>query len=157
MKLLLVEDEGPKLEKIKACIQTIMPNSNIHTARSVRSALDLLDSAPFDMIILDMSLPTFDISEDEYGGRPQGFGGLEVMRDMTNYEIITPVVVVTAYEYFPGELDGPQKETQETTLPELQAMLKREFSEIFVDLVKYDTLSDEWQEQLTCAINGARH
>ncbi|QKG68474.1 response regulator [Pseudomonas sp. B14-6] len=154
MRLLLVEDEGPKSEKIASCLLDEFPGVDIHTAKSVRSALKKLDQFPYDLVVLDMSLPTFDISEDEHGGRPQGFGGVEVMRDMSNYEIIAPVIVVTAYEYFSVDSSEDLAHGKESTLPELKQELGDEFPEIFVDLIKYDTFSDEWQAQLVAAIRA---
>jgi CheY-like chemotaxis protein len=148
MRLLLVEDEGPKFNKILACLCEAFPGVTVDAARSVRSALTKLDDSVYDVVILDMSLPTFDISEDEHGGRPQGFGGVEVMRDMTNYEIRTPVIVVTAYEYFSEDSEVGNVHGKEATLAELTDSLLEEFSDIFCELVKYDTFSDEWRDHL---------
>jgi CheY-like chemotaxis protein len=153
MRLLLVEDEGPKGEKIASCLVSRFEGVDIHLVKSVRSALKKLDQFPYDLVVLDMSLPTFDISEDEHGGRPQGFGGMEVMRDMINYEIITPVIVVTAYEYFSADSDEELAHGKEATLVELRNELRDEFPEIFVELIKYDTFTDEWQAQLIDSIS----
>lgn len=150
MRILIVEDEGPKCNKILACIKEI-PSCNesiADVARSVRSALDFIDENIYDVILLDMSLPTFDISEDEQGGRPQGFGGLEVMRDLSNLEMFTPVIVVTAYEYFSDEHDDKES-GKEATLAELAESLSEEFPEFFCGLVKYETYSDEWRVELS--------
>lgn len=150
MRILVVEDEGPKCNKILACIKEI-PQCNeaiADIAKSVRSALDFIDANAYDIIFLDMSLPTFDISEDEQGGRPQGFGGLEVMRDLLNLDIFTPVIVVTAYEYFSDEHDDKES-GKEATLAELDESLGEEFPEFFCGLVKYETYSDEWQVELS--------
>ncbi|SDR87381.1 Response regulator receiver domain-containing protein [Halopseudomonas sabulinigri] len=152
MRLLLVEDEGPKSEKITSCLVDVFPGIDINLARSVRSALKKLDLVQYDLVVLDMSLPTFDISEDEHGGRPQGFGGVEVMRDMVNYEMITPVIVVTAYEYFSVDSDEDLAHGKESTLIELKCELGDEFPEIFIELIKYDTFTDEWQTQLVESI-----
>lgn len=148
MRLLLVEDEGPKCNKIKSCLNEALSDVVIHVARSVRSALTMLDGCSYDVVVLDMSLPTFDITEDEHGGRPQGFGGVEVMRDMSNYEIRTPVIVVTAYEYFSEDSEIGNVHGKEATLTELTDSLLEEFPDIFCDLIKYDTFSDEWREHL---------
>jgi CheY-like chemotaxis protein len=153
MRLLLVEDEGPKGEKIASCLIDKFPGIDISLAKSVRSALKKLDQIPYDLVVLDMSLPTFDISEDEHGGRPQGFGGVEVMRDMVNYEIIAPVIVVTAYEYFSADSDEDLAHGKESTLMELKDELGDEFPEIFIELIKYDTFTDEWQAQLVESIS----
>jgi len=70
------------------------------------------------------------------------------MRDMSNYEIHAPVIVVTAYEYFSVDSDGDSPHGKESTLSELKEALLEEFPDIFKDLIKYDTFSDEWRAQL---------
>lgn len=152
MKVLLIEDEEPKCNKIKTCLSEVFPEGIVDWARSVRSALAMLDKSQYDLIILDMSLPTFDITEDEHGGRPQGFGGVEVMRDMSNCEICTPVVVVTAYEYFSSDSESGDIHGKEATLAELRNSLLEEFPEIFCDLIKYDTFSDEWRGSMIATV-----
>lgn len=152
MKVLIVEDEGPKCKKILQCIQSFLSETEAFIAKSVRSAQDAIEYDAYDVIILDMSLPTFDVSEDEQGGRPQGFGGVEVMRDLSNMEKYTPVIVVTAYEYFSDEHDDKES-GKEATLSELEESLRDEFSEFFFGLVKYETYSDEWQVELCSLVN----
>jgi hypothetical protein len=79
---------------------------------------------------------------------------MEVMRDMVNYEIITPVIVVTAYEYFSADSDEDLAHGKESTLMELKAELSDEFPEIFIELIKYDTFTDEWKAQLVDSISA---
>lgn len=87
LKILLVEDEAPKSTHIATFLKSICPSVSIHLARSVNSACNFLENEHSDLVILDMSLPTFDVCDRETGGRPQGFGGIEVLRFMTMEEI----------------------------------------------------------------------
>lgn len=141
MKLLLVEDEAPKRAHVTRFIEECALNCSVECCRSVTSALDSLENAPPDLMILDMSLPTFDIDENEDGGRPQGFGGLEVLRYMTMAEITCPVVVLTGYDAFKRH-DGT------IDLSKIRSELHAEFPSFLLAVLHFNSSFDEWRPQL---------
>src|SRR5215208_7034818 len=100
MQVLLIEDEDPKLLSIQKFLGELDPQIVVFTARSVKSGMASLRETRPDLVLLDMSLPTFDISGQEPGGRPQGFGGIELIRYLDAHEIQIPIVVISAYEAF---------------------------------------------------------
>jgi len=140
--VLIVEDEAPKLGHIESYVRSILPGLNIRIARSVNSALDELDSSNFDLILLDMSLPTFDIGERESGGRPQGFGGIEILRYMKMSGIECPAIVITGYEAFLKE-SGTNVD-----LSEIRAELILEFPSLLRGVLHYNSSVDEWKDAL---------
>ena len=75
LHLLLVEDEAPKRGHIERLVRGVLPSARLSAARSVNSALDILESGDIDFLLLDMSLPTFDIGDRESGGAPPGLRG----------------------------------------------------------------------------------
>jgi CheY-like chemotaxis protein len=99
-KILIADDESPKLESIAEFVTQAAPKAAIHTSRSVRSTLEDLQKNSFDLLILDMSLPTFDVAPGEKGGRAQNLGGEEVLRYMEFYGRECPVVIVTQFDHF---------------------------------------------------------
>lgn len=140
--VLLVEDEAPKLAHLQNFLRENFPNLHLSTARSVNSALDAIEMHTPDLLLLDMSLPTFDIGDGESGGRPQGFGGIEVLRQMTFSEIKCAVIVVTGYEAF---LRAPGKPVE---LSELKEELMAEFPGLMLGCVHYNSAYGEWKAQL---------
>lgn len=152
MNILLIEDEATKASKISAFLNEMSKDTSIQFAKSVTSGIDAIHNDVFDLILLDMSLPTFDISKDEYGGRPQGFGGKEILREMLNYEMATPVIVITAYEAFSE--NGETGKVKEQTLNEIKEELNSDYPAFYRGIVKYETIFDEWQHQLKNLINS---
>jgi CheY-like chemotaxis protein len=146
MKIWLVEDDGFKREKLKAALLELLPAAEIQEAKSAKTAFNLLSAGMPKLIVLDMSLPTFDIGPFEAGGRPQGFGGVEVLREMERREIVAPVVVVTQYEVFGEERLG---------IGELAKRLEKEHPETFTSLVYYDSGSEQWKKDFAIAVNKA--
>jgi len=147
MRILLVEDDEFKSDRLKIFLEDTYPNSEITLARSVNTARRAIKSDKFDVIVLDMSLPTFDVSPGESGGRPQGFGGREVLRDMKRSGLSTPVIIVTQYEAFDSQ-------GQKMDLPSLARILESEYPDTFRQVVYYNAATDEWKQKLNLALTS---
>lgn len=145
-EVLIVEDEAPKLDRLVNFVSTTWPDATIRTARSVRSAISSIQTAVPDLVLLDMSLPTFDIGPKEPGGRPQGFGGIEVLRYFDLFEIAVPTIVVTAYEAFSRETGTLVNHG------ELNDLLSTEHPGNYRGLVYYNSLFTDWRNNLTALI-----
>ena len=144
--ILLVEDEAPKREHIERLLRDLHCPVEIVTARSVNSALDALERRKPDLLLLDMSLPTFDAGDREAGGRPQGFGGAEILRFMQMAEISCPVVIITGYEGFARE-GGTTVD-----LDQLRQEWMIEFQGILSSVLHYNSTYDEWKTTLSSTL-----
>lgn len=145
--VLIVEDEEPKYAHIKRHIEKLLTSVSITHVKSVTSAIDYLEDTLPDLMILDMSLPTFDISENESGGRPQGFGGIEVLREMSIEKWYCSTIVITGYSAF--QRDGVSR----VTLEELSKELMSEFSHILKGVLHFNSSFSEWQVELNNIIS----
>jgi CheY-like chemotaxis protein len=141
MRILVVEDDQHKTEQLLEFLKTAYPDCQAVVAASVRSAIEQTEGQNFDLVILDMSLPTFDMGPSESGGRPQGFGGIELMRHLEREEREMPVVVVTQWERF-------GKKPNKIGLPELGRRLSEEHPGMFRGLVYFSSSHEGWKEQL---------
>lgn len=113
----------------------------------MKSAIARLGEAKFDLLLLDMSLPTFDIAAGEGGGRPQGSGGMEILREFERIEVLPRVIVVTQYADF--SIDGNWY-----LLSELENELQLEHGEFFIGLVEFDNTKSDWKRALIGLIDG---
>lgn len=146
VRILLVEDEAPKRAHIEKFLKRFGANVCVTVARSVNAALDRLDVEVPDLLLVDMSLPTFDVGGNEGGGRPQGLGGLEVLRYMAMAEIVCPAIVVTGYEAFPRESGKPVE------LAQIRIELMQEFPQMLRGVLHYNSTFEEWRIQLNDAL-----
>lgn len=149
MTILLVEDDENKRTLVEEFVRTEFPQTELKTARSLRSALNALLNARFDLVLLDMTLPTFDVSVDEDGGRPQAYAGRELLRQMDRRKIETPVVVLTGYESFGRDADA-------LTLGQLDTQLREQHPQTYLGAVFYDATVSGWREALASIIAGLR-
>jgi len=143
VRILLVEDEAPKRAHIEKFLKRFGTSVRVTVAGSVNAALDRLDVEVPDLLLVDMSLPTFDVGGNEGGGRPQGLGGLEVLRYMAMADIVCPAIVVTGYEAFPREFGKPVE------LAQIRGELMEEFPQILRGVLHYNSTFEEWRIQLS--------
>lgn len=148
MKILIAEDENQKLEHICEFVKANFAGADVLIAKSVTAAIDALEDHSPDLLMLDMSLPTFEIGVDEPGGRPQGFGGIEILRHADFLGAFVPTFVITAYEGFE---DG----SRAVDLSELRHNLEQEHPRNFKGIVYYSGLGGEWSSELSILIRSA--
>lgn len=73
-KILLVEDDEFKAADILKIVTELFPEASADRANSVTSALRAISARDYTVVVLDMSLPTFELSGPGGGGSPQGQG-----------------------------------------------------------------------------------
>ncbi|EKN5094275.1 response regulator [Yersinia enterocolitica] len=145
--ILLAEDETPKQKHIEEFLKQYNAEFNMIITRSVNSTLDAIEDNDIDLLLLDMSLPTYEIGDRENGGRPQGFGGINILRHMKLEGIIINTIVITGYEGFKRNENDTDKSIH-VNLVQLRYELNRDFSEIFLDLLHFSSIDKTWESRL---------
>ncbi|HDX8940823.1 MULTISPECIES: response regulator [Klebsiella] len=142
--ILLAEDETPKQKHIEKFVKSYNPNFNIIITRSVNSTLDAIEDNNIDLLLLDMSLPTYEIGDRENGGRPQAFGGINILRSIKLEDIIIPTIVITGYEGFKRNENDIEK-CVHVDLTQLRDELNNDFPETFLELLHFSSLDKKWE------------
>lgn len=144
MNVLIVEDDQNKSARLEEFVEEHFPHASVSTATSFQSGLrGILETAP-ELVILDMTLPNYDIGPGESGGVSRAFGGYDVLSEMVRMGVEgVRVVVVTQYDAFGGD-DG----SEHKTFDELSAELARAFPGRFVGAVHYDPTDGRWRNML---------
>lgn len=138
--ILLIEDDETKMQSVLNAITRECPSAHVMTVRSVRKAIDTLSGTEFDLVVADMSLPTFDIELRERGGTPRPFGGIEVFEHLEKIGSNVPVLVVTSY---PVLSDGKRS----LTVGDLKQQLINDFSNNFAGIVYFDSAYTDWERE----------
>src|SRR5712671_1696051 len=100
MRVLIVEDDDNKRSRLIEFLGETLPSASIDIAKSFQSGLRQVRDKAANLVLLDMTLPTYDIGPDESGGNMHPFGGRDFLRQMKRLKVITPVIVVTQFETF---------------------------------------------------------
>ncbi|MCL0013469.1 response regulator [Providencia rettgeri] len=142
MKILIVEDEKSKMTQIINVLKgTIVHEIHISKCESLLSSIKNIAFNPtYDLAILDMSMPNYDISADEpSGGLSESFAGRELMYQMKLRKKLCPIIVVTQYRSFEKGL---------IELDDLDREFKNEFNGYYLGYVYYNAAVDGWTEKL---------
>jgi CheY-like chemotaxis protein len=142
MRILLVEDDGFKSGQLKDFLSNLRTDTEIQMARSVASGKEALRQNRFDVIFLDMSLPSYDIDRYEPGGTPKIFGGSELLGYIDFLDYATPVVVVTQFERFSTGED-------EVDIHSLGKNSASDYPDNFKAIVYFNAASEKWKADLT--------
>ena len=138
MKIILIEDNEHKRKKIKDFINNLDKDILIEEAYSYTSGLKKCLDNIFDLLIIDMTMPTYDKSSSESGGRFRTYGGKEIIRQLKRKNKEIPFVVVSQYSKF--------SENNETlSLEEIAEQLNNISQEFYIDTLLYDTSSSNWK------------
>lgn len=137
MKILIVEDNSDKRNNIKRFLDDNISNVVFGEAKSYSSGILEVYNQKWDLIIMDMSLPTYDITTNETGGEMKPVAGKEILRRMKNRKINVPVIVVTQFDVF-GE--------KQISLKSLNDEFEEKYSQIWKGTVSYDKVT--WQKEL---------
>jgi CheY-like chemotaxis protein len=141
MRVLLVDDDPNKARQIRNFLDEEFADWQVEERRSFQSGLkEALLSVP-DFILLDMTMPTYDVSGKETGGIERRYAGTEILRRLQRKGVNIPVIVVTQFERF-----GEGEEL--VTLDELRVNLAERFPESFKGAVFYQAANSEWKSEL---------
>jgi CheY-like chemotaxis protein len=142
--VLIVEDDEPKLRAISQFFADEFPEAKVCIAQSLSAAINSLVALHTHFAVVDMSLPTYDFSADRAGGgKPQGFGGADILRFIEAESSWTNSVVLTQYEEFPIP-----DQVGRRSLSDLSDELRMELGAKFIGVIHYSGQHGEWRSQL---------
>lgn len=141
MKILIVEDDPNKLRQIISFLEEL--DCETDSARSFNSALKMLNSEEykFNLIVLDMQLPTFDRTPQEPGGRQRPLAGKQLLDEMRRRGLAIPSVVVTQFRNF-GDKGN------EITFEQLKQALSPDAYPNLVKIVYYHADTNSWKSEI---------
>jgi CheY-like chemotaxis protein len=141
LKILVVEDNDHKLNKIVDFIKVSSVEANIEVSRSFTSGWNKSQANNYDLICLDMSLPTFDKSDTESGGRFRVFGGKEIAKKIKRKNIKSKFLFITHYKNFSDN-------NKNYSFDELKRELLSEYKGLCLDVIFYSNKTSEWRDKL---------
>lgn len=147
MTVLVVEDDENKRVQLFQFLEKIIPSEVVIFERSLQGGVSRVRSEDFELIILDMTLPQYDLSPDEPSDDTHIFGGQEFLAQMDRFEIVTPVLVFTQFEVF-------GKPPNEMNLEDLNHKLSLDYPTIYKGFVYYHASINTWKKELRDKLDG---
>lgn len=145
MKILLVEDDNHKAEQVADYLKAEINELNLVIAKSFHSGMLALEKADFNIILLDMSMPTYDVDIGDVFNRHRNYAGEDFLYEMQNLNIMIDTIIITQYDVI-GEGKNQMDAKQ------LNNRYKDEFSDFYRGLIRYDSSITRWKDELLTKI-----
>ena len=139
MRVLVIEDSARKLSNLVEFVKEVTKDAKVTQKRSYSNGLESALDESFDLILLDMSLPFYDVTADNPSSDTLVYAGRDILRELQRMKKDCNVVVVTQFPEF-GE--GAEK----VTLDELTEDLGRSFTENYLGTIYYHPSKLDWQQ-----------
>lgn len=147
-RILFVEDNSHKRNRVLEYINSLGLGLEISLAASFSSGSQEIERSTFDLVLLDLSLPTYDKSELESGGRFRTFGGREIARKLLRKNKNSKVIYITQYESFSDK-------GKSYTLKNLELELAEESKSNYCGMIHFDSAKSSWKDALNKALRDA--
>lgn len=143
--ILIVEDNHHKRTNIIDFIRSTYPNLSIDVCHSFTSAWTAILSNEYELIFLDMSLPTFDQTESGTGGAFRTFGGKELARKIKRRKIGSHFLFITQYKNF-------SEDNSIYSFESIKMEITRDHPQQCKGFILYSNSSSDWKEDILKAI-----
>lgn len=148
MEILVIEDDRLKSDRLLGFLKAAYPKAIPKLEKSYHNGLYRIETEHFDVVLLDMTLPTYSSATATRLGRPRPLGGYDILRKMRRKKIVSKVIVVSA-------LGGFGTGDTKFTFDELQTKCAEEFPDIFLGAVFFSQTSTKWERQLSALLKRA--
>lgn len=146
--ILLVEDDEHKRSQILQFVKDTWNAATVDTASSFQSGFRRLKEGAYTFVILDMTLPNYEVGSEEDGGELRQLGGQEFLRRMKRSQLLVPTVIVTQYETFGSGRDR-------VDLDGLREALEDKYGTFCGGVIYYNSALDSWKQALKRSIDSA--
>lgn len=137
MEILIIEDNTNKLEHIRRFFEKHCIGCTIEETYSFSGGRKKVFAKVWDLVVLDMSLPTYDITHSESGGDKKPIAGINIIKRMKHRNILYPTIIITQFETFDDD---------KISLKSLNEELEEKYSEIWKGTIYYG--DDDWEKKL---------
>ncbi|MBH1638355.1 response regulator transcription factor [Stenotrophomonas maltophilia] len=150
MKILLIEDDADKAREIVDFVKEFRGSLEVDEVRSFNSALKAIcdRNRTYDAVLLDMSMPNFDVGANEpSGGAQESFAGRDLLMQMKMRRRTAPTIVVTMF-------DGFGEGNSRVSIENLAEQMSKNFPEFYIGHVYYSQTEDTWKAKLGTLLRG---
>lgn len=148
MKALLVEDDEFKKNAIRQEISQLGLDIIFEVEKSVQGAIESIKNHEhFDLILLDMALPSHNLIRGKGAPVSMLSGGMEVIMELGYMNRKDKIIVLTQY---------PEIEIDQTlySLTEAQEIIETEYEVSLLGIIRFKRETDDWKKSLIEKIKG---
>lgn len=141
IRILFIEDNKTKIKDVKAFLKENYTGISLSVKESFTSGLRELFTNDYEIVFLDMSLPTREGSQNNTLNNFEQLGGHKILSEMKRKEKFLPTILITMFRDF-----GVGQSFKD--LNEIDVMCNNEFENFYKGVVYYSSREDSWKEKL---------
>lgn len=145
MNALIIDDSEDKVNALRGILADWNPAMAIHVARSFQGAISALLKFEYRIVLLDMTLPTYEHPDGRADGRQRLYGGRELLAEMEFENVATKVVICTQFDSFPGPNGA-------VSLGSLLGELLATYPKLLVGGVYYSHVDSCWRREIAALL-----
>lgn len=149
MQIFIVEDDALKAESVRSFLNELADDIEVRVYRSYQSGLLALQQQTPDLVVLDMTLPTYDRSPNQRVGRLRALGGYDLLRKLALKRQNTNSVVLTMLSVF-GEDD------EQVTFDDMAEKCINEFAGSYKGAIFFEIDDSGWRTELARVVQDIR-
>ena len=142
MKILMIEDGEYKRDRVSEFLCSEFENIELTIKESFSTGVKEILGNSFDLLILDMSLPTFDKNDGGSGGDFRVNGGLELAEKLKRKNKLIPFIFLTQYTSFSNN------DQEVRSIENIDLSSKNKFGENYLGYIYYEHAKFEWKSIL---------
>ncbi|CAM3873829.1 response regulator [Bordetella tumulicola] len=141
-RILLIEDDSFKAINIREYILELMPDSSFDEIPSLVEAIDFINKNTYDLVLVDMAIPSHPSLQGE--GSPMSFlnGGLEILLELKSLDRKDPCIVITQFHEI--EISSVHYAVKDAA-----DAIKKEIDCDILGCIEYSEESERWKADLS--------
>ncbi len=143
LSILIVEDDRNKANTIVSYLKETFVDINIDLAMSYQKGVELAISNLYDLLLLDMSIPNYDIDGSGSSEDTLKNGGELIIYELLDENIAFHCTIITQYETINDE-----------PLSVIDDRLRLICGNKYHGYIQYQTYNDEWKNNLKINIDN---
>lgn len=139
--ILFIEDNRAKADDVSLFMNENYPEINFEIKESFTSGLRELFKNRYDLLFLDMSIPTREGDANSLINNFEQLGGYQILSEMKRKKKQIPTILITMFNEF-----GVNRSF--FNLNEIDELCMTEFSDFYLGAVYYTSKDANWKEKL---------
>lgn len=139
--ILFIEDNRAKADDVSLFMNENYPEINFEIKESFTSGLRELFKNRYDLLFLDMSIPTREGDANSLINNFEQLGGYQILSEMKRKKKQIPTILITMFNEFGVN-------SSFFNLNEIDELCMTEFSDFYLGAVYYTSRDATWKEKL---------
>jgi CheY-like chemotaxis protein len=139
--ILFIEDNRAKADDVSLFMNENYPEINFEIKESFTSGLRELFKNSYDLLFLDMSIPTREGDANSLINNFEQLGGYQILSEMKRKNKQIPTILITMFNEFGVN-------SSFFNLKEINDLCMTEFSDFYLGAVYYTSRDATWKEKL---------